>query len=172
MPSLHRGVGPMTSTRGCEQNPGMSDDNIWADEWDEGEDWSGGGSKAKRLPRAEQIGATVYELGPGNFLVYHFHHAAEEMLVVLDGEMTMKTADGERLMRRGEVVMFPVGPAGAHGFRNDGNEACRYLMISTHPAPEVAEYPELGQITVQGRTGSQTGERLWLIYDVPQDAAD
>ena len=43
------------------------------------------------------LGATVYELGPGNFAVYHFHHAAEEMLVVLDGEMTMKTEDGERL---------------------------------------------------------------------------
>jgi hypothetical protein len=23
----------------------MSDTNIWTDEWDEGEDWSGGGSK-------------------------------------------------------------------------------------------------------------------------------
>ena len=44
------------------------------------------------------LGATVYELGPGNFAVYHFHHAAEEMLVVLDGEMTMKTEDGERLV--------------------------------------------------------------------------
>ncbi len=37
----------------------MSDDNIWTDEWDEGEDWSGGGSKSKRLPRTERLGATV-----------------------------------------------------------------------------------------------------------------
>ena len=50
----------------------MSDDNIWTDEWDEGEDWWGGGSKSKRLPRTERLGATVYELGPGNFVVYHF----------------------------------------------------------------------------------------------------
>ena len=35
-------------------------------------------SESKRLPRGEQLGATVYELGPGNFCVYHFHHAAEE----------------------------------------------------------------------------------------------
>jgi uncharacterized cupin superfamily protein len=144
----------------------MSDDNIWTDEWDDGEDWSGGGSKSKRLPRAEQLGATVYELGPGNFAVYHFHHAAEELLFVLDGEMTMKTEDGERLVRRGEVVLFPVGPAGAHGFRNDGDGTCRYLMVSTHPAPEVVEYPELGQITAQAPTASQTGERLWLVHDV------
>src|SRR4029077_3945991 len=133
----------------------MSDDNIWTDDWDAGEDWSGGGAKSKRLPRAAVLGATVYELGPGNFAVYHLHHAAEEMLVVLDGEMTMKTEDGERLVGRGEVVMFPVGPAGAHGFRNDGEGTCRFVMASTLQLPEVVEYPELGQITAQARSGSQ-----------------
>jgi uncharacterized cupin superfamily protein len=147
----------------------MSDDNIWTGDWDEGEDWSGGGAKAKRLPRTDRLGATVYELGPGNFAVYHFHHAAEELLVVLDGEMTMKTEEGERLVRRGEVVMFPIGPEGAHGFRNQSDGICRYLMVSTRPSPEVVEYPELGQITAQAPTASQTGERLWLVHDVPKD---
>ena len=160
----------MTSARGCEQNPGMTDDNIWTDEWDEGEDWSGGGARAKRLPHADRLGATLYELGPGNFSPFHFHHAAEEMLVVLDGEMTLKTEEGQRPVRRGEVVIFPVGPAGAHGFRNEGEGACRYLMASSGQSPEVAEYPDLGRIMVQGPSRSQTGDRLWLIHDVPQDA--
>lgn len=154
------------------QNARMGDHNVWTDVWDEGEDWSGGGGTAKRLPRGEKLGATVYELGPGNFSVYHFHHASEELLVVLAGEMTMKTEEGERLVRRGEVVIFPVGPAGAHGFRNDGERRCRYLMASTRQFPEVAEYPELGQITAQAPTASQTGEELWFIHDVPQPADD
>ena len=38
MPSFHCLLGPTTSARGCEQNPRMSDDNIWTDTWDEGED--------------------------------------------------------------------------------------------------------------------------------------
>ena len=142
----------------------MSDDNIWTDDWDEGEDWSGGGGSSKRLPRAERLGATVYEIGPGNFVPFHFHHAAEEMLVVLDGEMTLKTEGGERVVRRGEVVIFPVGPAGAHGFRNDGEGCCRYLMASTWQNPEVCEYPELGQITAQAPNAS--ADRLWFVYDV------
>jgi len=144
----------------------MSDDNIWTDDWDEGEDWSGGGGNAKQLPRAERLGATVYELGAGNFVPYHFHHGSEEMLVVLDGEMTMKTEEGERLVERGEVMIFPVGPAGAHGFRKDGDGTCRYLVASSRRLPEVGEYPELGQITVQGPSASQTGEQLWFIHDV------
>jgi len=67
--------------------------------------------------------------------------------------------------------IFPVGPAGAHGFRNEGEGRCRYLVASSRQAPEVAEYPELGQITVQGPSRSQTGDQLWLIHDVgkPRD---
>jgi len=145
----------------------MADDNVWSDAWDPGEDWSGGGALAKRLPRGEILGATVYELGPGNFGVYHFHHGAEELMIVLRGTPTLRTPDGERVLAEGDVVHFPAGPAGAHGVRNDSDRLSRFVMVSDHPSPEVVEYPDLGQITAQARTGSQTGERLWLVYDVP-----
>ncbi len=42
-------------------------------------------------------------------------------------------------------------------------------MVSTLSSPEVCEYPDLGQITAQASTGSQTGERLWLIHDVKEE---
>jgi uncharacterized cupin superfamily protein len=147
----------------------MSDANVWADTWDPGEDWSGGGALSKRLPRGDVLGATVYELGPGNFAVYHFHHGAEELMIVLRGSPTLRGPDGDRVLEEGEVVHFAPGPAGAHGIRNDTDEPVRYVMVSDHPSPEVAEYPDLGQITAQARTGSQTGERLWLVYDVPSE---
>ena len=147
----------------------MSDANVWADTWDPGEDWSGGGALSKRLPRGDVLGATVYELGPGNFAVYHFHHGAEELMIVLRGSPTLRGPDGDRVLEEGEVVHFPPGPAGAHGIRNDTDDPVRYVMVSDHPSPEVAEYPDLGQITAQARTGSQTGERLWFVYDVPSE---
>jgi uncharacterized cupin superfamily protein len=140
--------------------------NVWTDDWDPGEDWSGGGSKGKRLPRGPGLGASVYELGPGNFVVYHFHHGMEELLVVLRGRPTLRTPDGERQLDEGETVHFPVGPDGAHGLQNDTDDPVRYLMASTRPSPEVVEYPDLKQITAQASTGSQTGERLWLIHGV------
>ena len=147
----------------------MSDANVWSDTWDPGGDWSGGGALSKRLPAGAVLGATVYELGPGNFAVYHFHHGAEELMIVLRGSPTLRTPKGDRVLEVGEVLHFTNGPAGAHGIRNDTNEAVRYVMVSDHPSPEVVEYPDLGQITVQGSTGSQTGERLWLIHDVSPD---
>ena len=147
----------------------MSDANVWSDAWDPDEDWSGGGALSKRLPSGAVLGATVYELGPGNFAVYHFHHGAEELMIVLRGSPTLRTPEGDRVLDEGEVVHFPRGPAGAHGIRNETDEPVRYVMVSDHPSPEVVEYPDLGQITVQGSTGSQTGERLWLIHDVSPD---
>ena len=65
-------------------------------------------------------------------------------------------------------MIFPVGPAGAHGFRKEGEGRCRFLMASSRHFPEVGEYPELGQITVQGPSRSQTGEQLWFIHDLPK----
>ena len=144
----------------------MGDANIWSDEWEPGEDWSGGGGCSKRLPRGDVLGASVYELDPGNFVVYHFHHGAEEMLIVLRGRPTLRAPDGEHELAEGDVVHFPAGPDGAHALRNETDAPVRFVMVSDHPSPEVVEYPDLRQITAQALTGSQTGERLWLIHDV------
>ena len=144
----------------------MTDANVWADEWDPGEDWSGGGGRSKQLPRGEKLGATLYELGPGNWVPFHFHHGWEELLIVLSGRPTLRAADGSRQLEAGAVVHFPTGPDGAHALSNETDEPVRYLVASSLGSPEVAEYPDLGQITAQAQTGSQTGERLWLIHDV------
>ena len=150
----------------------MSDGNIWSDHWPEQqEDWSGGGGRSKRLPRATErpwLGATLYELDPGNFVVYHFHHAWEELLVVLRGRPTLRTPEGERQLDEGEAVHFALGADSAHGLKNETEEPVRYLVASTISSPEVVEYPDLRQITAQARTRSLTGERLWLIHDVEE----
>jgi uncharacterized cupin superfamily protein len=141
--------------------------NVFSDEWDELDDWSGGGAKSTRLVAGEpQLGASVYELGPGNTSAYHFHHGSEELLIVLRGRPTLRTPDGERQLAEGEVVHFPLGPDGAHGLRNDTDDAVRYVVAGIRVSPEVAEYPDTKQITAQARTDSQTGERLWFVHDI------
>ncbi len=141
--------------------------NVFGDEWDTTDDWSGGGAKSKHLvKRGPQLGATVYELGPDNSIVYHFHHGSEELLIVLRGRPTLRDHEGERRLEEGEVVHFPIGPEGAHGLRNETEELVRYVVAGIRVSPEVAEYPDLRKITAQARSESQTGERLWLIHDL------
>ncbi len=139
------------------QDPGVS---IWTDEWDDAEDWSGGGAKSRALvPRGAFLGATVYELDPGAFAIYHAHHGSEELLLVLRGRPTLRTPAGERALDEGEVVSFRPGPEGAHGLRNETDEPVRYVMAGTRVSPEVVDYPDLNQLTAQSRHG------VFFIHD-------
>ena len=89
---------------------------------------------------------------------------------MLRGRPTLRTEAGERQLAEGETVHFPLGADGAHGVKNETDEPLRILMVSTLSSPEVCEYPDLKQITAQARTRSLTGDRLWLIHDVKEDA--
>ena len=89
---------------------------------------------------------------------------------MLRGTPTLRTPEGERKLAEGDLVLFPVGEDGAHGLKNETEEPVRYLMVSTRGAPEVAEYPDLRQITVHAPTRSQTGEPLWFIHELADQA--
>lgn len=138
--------------------------NIWSDEWEfeSEEEWAAG--KSTRLPRGKKLGASVYEISPERTGgLYHFHHGAEELLVVLRGRPTLRGPAGERTLEEGDVVHFPTGPDGAHQLTNKTEEPVRYLVASTRPSPEAVEYPDSRQISVMAFTKSQLGRPLWDI---------
>jgi uncharacterized cupin superfamily protein len=138
--------------------------NVWTDDWEfeSEEEWAAG--RSTRLPRGAQLGATVYEIAPERTSgLYHFHHGAEELLIVLRGKPTLRTPDGERELVEGEVVLFPVGPDGAHRLQNRTDAPVRYLMVSSRPSPEAVEYPDSRQLSVMAFTHSQFGRPLWDI---------
>ncbi len=136
--------------------------NIWSDVWEHesDEEWSAG--KSTRVARGAKVGATVYEIAPGRTGgLYHFHHGAEELLVVLRGTPTLRDPSGERELAEGDVILFPVGSDGAHQLINRTDEPVRYLMAANRPSPEAVEYPDSRQISVMALTASQHGEPLW-----------
>jgi uncharacterized cupin superfamily protein len=77
---------------------------------------------------------------------YHAHYANEELLIVLDGVLELRTPEGEGVVSKGAVVAFPAGPAGAHRVRNVSDAPARYLLVSTMRFPEVAEQLDTGTI--------------------------
>jgi uncharacterized cupin superfamily protein len=98
---------------------------------------------------AELIGASLYELEPGQkTFPYHWQYVEEEMLIVLGGEPTLRTSEGERRLTRGDLVVFRRGPDGAHLVRNDTADAVRILMLSTPSRVEIAEYPDSEKIGI------------------------
>jgi uncharacterized cupin superfamily protein len=98
---------------------------------------------------AEQTGASAYELPPGSAICpYHYEHAEEEWVLVLQGTPSVRTPEGTEALRPMDVVFFPRGPAGAHQIRNDSAEPARVLMWSTVVIPAVSVYPDSDKIGV------------------------
>ena len=96
---------------------------------------------------ARELGCSLYELDPGGQAApYHVHYANEELLIVLEGALELRTAEGTREVSRGAIVAFPVGSAGAHRLRNISDSRARYLLVSTMRFPEVAEQIDTGTV--------------------------
>lgn len=105
---------------------------------------------------SEQLGCALYELDAGAQAVpYHVHHGNEELLIVVEGELELRTPAGTRTVTRGAVVGFPSGPGGAHRVRNVSDAPARYVMVSTMRFPEVAEQVDTG--TILAMTGPGDG---------------
>jgi uncharacterized cupin superfamily protein len=94
---------------------------------------------------ADQIGAHLYELEDGQRgNPYHFHHGIEEWLLVVSGSPLLRTPEGERRLRPGDVACFPAGPGGAHQVSGPGT----VLLLSDRRVPDVVEYPDSGTLQV------------------------
>jgi uncharacterized cupin superfamily protein len=99
---------------------------------------------------ASQLGATIYEMPPGQSICpYHYEYPEEEWLLVLEGTATLRHPGGEDDLEPGDLVCFPTGPEGAHKVTNrasDGN--LRVMMFSTKAPTGIAVYPDSDKIGV------------------------
>ena len=109
--------------------------NLNSDEWDgtrDREGWRVKGAFVGQRIGGELIGATMSEVEPGDKLwPYHTHHLNEEWVIVLRGEPTLRTPEGERVLKQGDVVCFRRGKDGAHQIINRTDSPIRVLMLSS-----------------------------------------
>ena len=138
--------------------------NLHDDEgWVETRERDGWRWRRKRA-RGDLLGASLYELEPGQrTFPYHYEYGNEEWLLCVSGRPTLRTPDGERELREGELVRFPEGPAGAHQIANGTDERVRVLIVSTLVTPDMAVYPDSDKI------GAWSGGDEWGLF--PRSAA-
>ena len=81
---------------------------------------------------AKLTGFSLYELPPGQRAwTYHYELNREEWVIVVAGEVVVRTPDGDRVLSAGDVLCFPPGAAGAHQVRNDLDAPARFAMPSS-----------------------------------------
>lgn len=99
---------------------------------------------------SELIGASLWEVPPGEAAYpYHFHYADEELVIVLSGRPSLRTPDGVRELKEGEALRFPLGEEGAHQILNRTDELVTFLAISSSGRPDVIVYPDSDKIGVR-----------------------
>jgi uncharacterized cupin superfamily protein len=98
---------------------------------------------------ASRTGASVYELPPGQAICpYHYELGEEEWLLVLEGGPTLRHPDGSEQLEPWDTVFFPRGAEGAHGVRNETEDAVRVLMFSEVVTPTATVYPDSDKVGV------------------------
>jgi uncharacterized cupin superfamily protein len=105
---------------------------------------------------AQKLGASIDTVPAGKqSCPYHFHHAQEEMFIVLEGKGTLRVA-GERLpIRAGDVIFIPPGPEYPHQIINTSDAPLKYLSVSTRESPEICEYPDSGKYLAMAMQGPE-----------------
>jgi uncharacterized cupin superfamily protein len=122
-------------------------------------------AKLGRQAGAEKLGASLFEIPPGQATFpYHVHTANEELLIVVEGRPSLRTPSGWRELEPGEVVAFPVGDEGGHQIHNRSEEPARVLVVSTMIAPEVNLYPDSGKLMAATRAPGASGEGFQESY--------
>jgi uncharacterized cupin superfamily protein len=116
-------------------------------------------TRCARLARgtdARKLGASIDIVAPGmRSCPYHFHHAEEEMFIVLEGRGTLRVAGEMLALRTGDIAFIPPGPEYPHQIINTSDAPLKYLSISTRETPEICEYPDSGKYLAIARLDNE-----------------
>lgn len=92
-----------------------------------------------------QFGVNMVELAPGAWSTNrHWHRNNDELVVVISGELTLVTDEGEELLGPGDCVGFKAGVANAHHLQNRSSEPAVYYDIGGRDAWDVSTFPDIG----------------------------
>jgi uncharacterized cupin superfamily protein len=91
-----------------------------------------------------RIGVNLTTLLPGKESSMRHHHTREDELVyVLEGEVVLRTDDGEQVLTAGMCCGFPAGVENGHQLVNRSDRPARYLEVSNRDLEDTAAYPEV-----------------------------
>ena len=95
-----------------------------------------------------QFGVNLTRLAPGVWSSQrHWHSHEDELVFVLEGEVTLVTDDGEELLQAGDAAAFKAGdPDGHHLINRSGREAVLLEIGSRDPEHDRCVYPDIDMI--------------------------
>ena len=107
-------------------------------------------------PRLSEIGNSkdlffnMRKLDPHKYSYpYHFHHNAEEVLLILEGSATLRTPLGLEKVNKGDILFFEKGDTSAHQLYNHTSAPCIYFDLRTNNGFDVSEFTDTNKIIIE-----------------------
>jgi uncharacterized cupin superfamily protein len=101
-----------------------------------------------------KIGVNLTTLPPGReSAMRHWHTREEEFIFVLEGEVVLRTDEGEQILTAGMCAGFRAGVKNGHQLINRGTQPARYLDMSNRDPQDSAEYPDDDLAYIKGPDG-------------------
>jgi uncharacterized cupin superfamily protein len=104
------------------------------------------GRVKKRLGNAaglQNFGVNLVRLAPGSCsALRHWHSRQDELIYVLEGEVTLISNSGEEVLQPGLAAGFRAGDADGHHLVNRSNSDVVYLEIGDRTPGDEAQYPD------------------------------
>ncbi len=112
--------------------------------------YRGGVVPISRVLGAAETSLRLFELPPGESLCPYHYEYVEEWLLLLSGELDLRTPAGSERLASGAVACFAAGPDGAHktSCPADAEAPARFVMFSSAREPSVAVYPDSDKLGV------------------------
>jgi uncharacterized cupin superfamily protein len=101
-----------------------------------------------------KIGCNLTTLPAGKeSAMRHYHTHEDELIYVLEGELILRTDEGEQLLTPGTCAGFPAGKENGHQLINRGDRPARYLEMSNRDPNDRAMYPDDDLVYRKGPDG-------------------
>ena len=120
-----------------------------------------------------QTVVAFYTLPPGKSnYPFHYHTTNEEVFYIISGSGTLETIEGKRSITAGDIIVCPVGEAGAHKITNSSKtESLVYLDVDTNNTPDIAYYPHSGKLGIRAAGGIRdnysVGDKVDYYHNEP-----
>ena len=112
-------------------------------------------SRLSEIGNSEDLYFNMRKLDPDKYSYpYHFHHNAEELLIILEGSVTLRTEEGLEIVEKGDILFFEKGDASAHQLYNHTSQPCVYFDLRTNNKFDVAEFTDTNKLVAGLSNGS------------------
>jgi uncharacterized cupin superfamily protein len=100
-----------------------------------------------------QFGALIEVLEPGSLSsLKHWHSAEDELIYVLEGEVTLIEGETETILRAGDAAAFKAGVAIGHQLHNRSGQPSRCLVVGTRAPVDAITYPDHDRVCHRDRS--------------------